>query len=192
MLNLRLNDRLMQMPPTAPSTLQHADIARRMPHQGSMCLLDRVTAWDTTQIRCEASSHREANHPLRAHGRLGASCGIEYAAQAMAVHGALIAEAQASAGKASPAPQIGYLASVRGVTLHVERLDDLSAALTIHAERMSGDDRTILYSFTVQAGLALLLSGRAVVVLDAAGLLLPGRTAIPIEFPIGSTTSGTL
>jgi len=44
----------------------------------------------------------------------------------------------------------------------------------------------------VQAGLALLLSGRAVVVLDAAGLLLPGRTAIPIESSSGPTTSGTL
>lgn len=178
--------------PSAPSTLQHDDIARRIPHQGSMCLLDRVTAWDTSQISCEASSHRASSNPLRAHGRLGASCGIEYAAQAMAVHGALIAEVQANAGEASHAPQIGYLASVRGVTLHAERLDDLSGVLTIHAERMSGDASTILYGFTVHAGLVLLLSGRAVVVLDAAALALPGRTGIPFDPWAGATAPKTL
>ena len=162
----------------APATLQHADIARRIPHQGSMCLLERVSAWDTQQIRCEASSHRDSNNPLRAHGRLGAACGIEYAAQAMAVHGALLAES--GAGAASQGPTLGYLASVRGVTLHVDRLDDLSDALSIHAERLSGDNTTILYSFTVHAGRRLLLSGRAAVILDAQGLALPQPgTTIP-------------
>ena len=161
------------MPSGAPATLQHEDIARRIPHQGSMCLLERVTAWDASQITCEASSHRAADNPLRAHGRLGASCGIEYAAQAMAVHGALIAEALSSADGAIPEPQVGYLASVRSVTLHVERLDDFSGSLTIQAERMSGDAGTILYNFSLHAGPALLLAGRAVVVLNAAGLAMP-------------------
>ncbi len=138
-----------------------------------MCLLDCVTAWDTSQIRCEASSHRAATNPLRAYGRLGASCGIEYAAQAMAVHGALIAEVLASADGTSPAPQIGYLASVRGVSLYVEKLDDIGGSLTIQAERVSGDAGTILYNFSLRAGAALLLAGRAVVVLNAAGLALP-------------------
>lgn len=162
----------------APSTLQHADIARRIPHQGSMCLLECVSAWDTQQICCEASSHRDSNNPLRAHGRLGAACGIEYAAQAMAVHGALLAES--GAGAASQGPTLGYLASVRGVTLHVDRLDDLSDALSIHAERLSGDSSTVLYSFTVHAGRRLLLSGRAAVILDAQGLALPQPgTTIP-------------
>ena len=159
----------------APATLQHDGIASRIPHQGSMCLLGSVTAWDLNRISCEAGSHRAESNPLRAHGRLGAACGIEYAAQAMAVHGALVAEAQASASDAGPAPKIGYLASTRGLTLYVERLDDLNGVLTIDAERLSGDDNTILYSFSLRAGPALLLSGRAVVVLDAAGLS-PGAT----------------
>ena len=155
---------------SAPATLQHKDIASRIPHQGSMCLLGSVTAWDSGRISCEASSHREATNPLRAYGRLGASCGVEYAAQAMAIHGALVAEAQVSAGEACLAPKIGYLASIRGLTLHVERLDDLESVITIRAERLSGDENTVLYSFSLQAGPALLLSGRAVVVLNAATL----------------------
>ncbi|ABE45217.1 hotdog family protein [Polaromonas sp. JS666] len=154
-----------------PQTLNRDDIARRIPHQGSMCLLDTVTAWDDSHIRCQASSHRAPDHPLRAHGRLGAACGVEYAAQAMAVHGTLMAEAAAGTAGGSTAPRAGYLASMRSVNLYVDRLDTVPGPLTVSAERMTGDANTVLYSFTVQAGAQTLLSGRAVVVLDAA--LLP-------------------
>lgn len=159
-----------------PQTLNRDDIARRIPHQGGMCLLDTVTSWDDNHIRCQAGSHRAAEHPLRAHGRLGAACGVEYAAQAMAVHGALVAEAAAGSSPAdasSTPPRAGYLASLRGVTLYVERLDTIAGALTVSAERITGDANTVLYSFTVRAGAQTLLSGRAVVVLDAAALAPP-------------------
>ena len=73
-----------------PRSLDRDAIMRRIPHQGTMCLLDAVLAWDDDHIRCSASSHLQPDHPLRAHGRLGAACGVEYAAQAMAVHGALV------------------------------------------------------------------------------------------------------
>lgn len=66
-------------------------IEQHIPHKGRMCLLDAVVSWDATRIRCRSASHRAPDHPLRAHGRLGIACGIEYAAQAMAVHGALVA-----------------------------------------------------------------------------------------------------
>jgi predicted hotdog family 3-hydroxylacyl-ACP dehydratase len=135
-----------------------------------MCLLDRVLAWDNKLIRCETNTHRAATHPLRAYGRLGAACGVEYAAQAMAVHGALVAEAAAGESGVSAAPRAGYLASMRSVTLHVERLDTIAGPLTVNAERITGDANTVLYSFTVQTGAQTLLSGRAVVVLDAAGI----------------------
>lgn len=145
--------------------LNHEDIARRIPHQGRMCLLACVVEWSAERIHCQADNHRDAGHPLRAQGRLGIACGIEYAAQAMAVHGALIAEA---AGAVPAAPRAGYLASVRGVTLHADRLDDVAGALTVRAERVLGDANHIIYSFRVDAGERPLLSGRATVVLDAA------------------------
>lgn len=141
--------------------LDHTWLLAHLPHQGSMCLLDAVSHWDAQRIRCTASSHRLADNPLRAHDRLGAACGIEYAAQVMAAHGALLATADS-------APRAGYLASVRGVDLQVARLDDIAADLNIEAERLSGDDNTILYGFRVSAAGRELLSGRATVVLDAA------------------------
>jgi predicted hotdog family 3-hydroxylacyl-ACP dehydratase len=161
---------------TPPRRLSHDEIARRIPHQGDMCLLDAVTAWDERQIQCLASSHLAPANPLRAHGRLGAACGVEYAAQAMAVHGALVGESMAGAADAGTAPRAGYLASIRSVTLHVDRLDTLAAPLLVSAERITGDDNTVLYSFSVTAGDTALLSGRAVVVLDAAALLAPSAT----------------
>lgn len=152
----------------SPPALDRDGIIRRIPHQGSMCLLDAVLAWDSERIRCETRSHLDPHHPLRAHGRLGAACGVEYAAQAMAVHGALVAENQSSGGGAPP--PAGYLASMRGVTLHVDRLDTVAGPLTVNAERLSGDANTVLYSFTLQAGTQPLLSGRAAVVLDATAI----------------------
>ena len=139
----------------------HAWLLAHIPHQGTMCLLDAVTDWDALHIRCTANSHRRADNPLRAHDRLGVACGIEYAAQAMAAHGAILAASNS-------APGAGYLASVRSVNLLVARLDDIAADLDIEAERLSGDDNIILYGFRVSAAGRALLSGRATVVLDAA------------------------
>jgi predicted hotdog family 3-hydroxylacyl-ACP dehydratase len=149
-------------------------IEQHIPHKGRMCLLDEVLAWDAAHIRCRSNTHRSADNPLRAHGRLGAACGIEYAAQAMAVHGALIAASAPLAStvsshvKGSIGATVGYLASVRNVALRVSRLDDLEAELIAAAERTTGDGRTVLYEFSVSSGGRELLSGRASIVFDAA------------------------
>jgi predicted hotdog family 3-hydroxylacyl-ACP dehydratase len=114
--------------------LDHAAIAARVPHQGRMCLLDRVLGWDDAHIVCEATGHTDPAHPLRDDGRLGAAIGVEYAAQAMAVHGALMAGPHG-------APTPGYLASVRALQLHADRLDLQPAPLRVTATRLSGDGR---------------------------------------------------
>lgn len=137
-------------------------IAAHIPHQGNMCLLDRIMQWDEERIRCCAGSHRAFAHPLRSKGRLGAACGIEYAAQAMAVHGALLAPSQSR-------PRQGFLASVRSVLLHVERLDDIEGELMIEAVRFSSDGNHVLYDFSLESPDRKLVEGRAAVILDASG-----------------------
>ena len=140
--------------------LDRAWIAAHIPHQGSMCLLDTVSEWSENSIACRTSSHTDPANPLRAEGRLGAANGIEYAAQAMAIHGALLASSDDQ-------PRQGYLTSVRSVTLHTARLDDLPGELLVRAERLSGDANNILYQFSVSHADRCLLEGRAAVVLDA-------------------------
>jgi predicted hotdog family 3-hydroxylacyl-ACP dehydratase len=142
--------------------IDHEWIAAHIPHQGSMCLLDRVESWNETTIICRANSHLRADNPLRHAGRLGIANGIEYAAQAMAVHGALLASAD-------QAPSAGFLTSVRNVRWQRQRLDDVEGELVARAERLSGNELNILYDFSLHCADDVLLSGRASVMLDAAG-----------------------
>lgn len=153
--------------------LNRAWIESRIPHHGRMCLLDEVIAWSDARVSCRSGTHREADNPLRADGKLGIACGIEYAAQAMAVHGALIAgSAQPAAAWAAPsspagAPAAGFLAAVRDVRFHALRLDDVQGDLICDAVRMAGDATTALYEFELRSAAAPLLSGRATVIFDA-------------------------
>jgi predicted hotdog family 3-hydroxylacyl-ACP dehydratase len=142
--------------------LSKAEIARLIPHGGPMCLLDGVVRWDASSIRCASRSHRDRDNPMRAGGQLPVVCGIEYAAQAMAVHGGL-------AGIVGAKPRSGYLVSVRDVAIGRSRLDDLAGELIVDAAKMMGDDSRIIYQFALRVGDLEILSGRATVVLDAGG-----------------------
>lgn len=149
-----------------PATLDHAGIEALIPHRGAMCLLDRMASWDATRIECVAVNHRDPDHPLRSASGLLASAAIEYAAQAMALHGALCAAAEGD--RAAP----GFLASARDVRLGCWRLDDLPRAvrdeLVVVAERQGADTARILYAFVLRHDGRELASGRVAVVLDAA------------------------
>ena len=140
--------------------LGKAEIAGMIPHAGSMCLLDEVAAWDASSIRCLARSHRDPGNPMRAAAGLPALCGIEYAAQAIAVHGRLCAAVVEK-------PRAGYLASVSDVVCSVRRLDDLDADLVIEAEQLAGDEARVLYRFSLFSGSNEILQGKAAVVLAA-------------------------
>lgn len=134
--------------------LDRAGIARLIPHGGAMCLLHEVLDATRDAIRCRAVNHRDPSHPLRLEARLPAVCGIEYAAQAMAVHGAI------QGGSA----WTGVLAALRDVRLHVARLDDLADDILVAAHRLSSGGAGLIYEFEIRAGELELLHGRATVV----------------------------
>lgn len=137
-----------------------AAIAKVIPHTGNMCLLDGILECDAQRIRCVSGTHRDTNNPIRCGDVLPALCGIEYAAQAMAVHGAWDA-------KFEKKPRAGYLAALRDVACHQMRLDNLDDDLIIDAEKMMGDEARVIYQFSIHAGTTKIMSGRATVVLDA-------------------------
>jgi predicted hotdog family 3-hydroxylacyl-ACP dehydratase len=143
---------------TAP--LPKHEIAGLIPHAGAMCLLDSVLSWDAGTIRCAASSHRDPANPLAREGRLAAVCGVEYAAQAMALHGRL-------AGAVGERPRVGFLASVREMACRVAHLNDLPGDLLVEAEQLMGSDERVIYRFALACGGAEIVSGRAAVVLQA-------------------------
>ena len=134
-------------------------LERLMPHAGRMRLIARVQSYDSERIVCEAESHIAADNPLREGGALAAVCGLEYGAQAMAIHGAL----QAGMGQA---PRIGYLVSAHELRWETERLDQLPAPLVIEAQRILGSANQVSYQFTLRTSAGDVMQGRASVVLS--------------------------
>jgi predicted hotdog family 3-hydroxylacyl-ACP dehydratase len=158
----------MSIEAKSAAPLPKSDWAMLIPHQGAMSLLDEVVAWDATRVHARSGSHRHPDHPLRSDGRLRAVHLCEYGAQAMAVHGGLVARA---AGE-SAAP--GFLVSLRAVELQVARIDDLPGALEVHAERLLGGDGSWQYAFRVLHGGDLLALGRAAVMAAKGGKINSG------------------
>lgn len=130
-----------------------------VPHVGTMCLWDDVVAWDDARIVLRAGRHRDPAHPLRSDGRLRALHLCEYGAQAMAVHGGLLARRRG--GVARP----GMLVALRGIALYVERIDDLPGLLEGEAERLADSPASQQYAFRIHHAGTLLAEGRAAVML---------------------------
>ena len=130
-----------------------------IPHRGTMCLLDAVVAWDDEQIHLVTASHRRADNPLRNDGMLRAVHLCEYGAQAMAVHGGLLAR------RAGAAARPGLLVSLRGVTFATDRVDDLAGELIVAAERLVESEASWQYSFTVSHDGVVVCAGRAAVMM---------------------------
>ena len=130
-----------------------------VPHQGAMCLWDEVVRWDDRDIMLQAANHRDPAHPLRgSDGRLRAVHLCEYGAQAMAVHGGL--RAHANGERAKP----GFLVALRGVAIHVERIDRLPGKLAGIATLLVDGEGGWQYRFRIEHDGVLLAEGRAAVI----------------------------
>jgi len=139
--------------------IDREQILSLIPHQGAMCLWDEVLEWDAGSIHLRAGNHRDPAHPLRADGRLHAVHLCEYGAQAMAVHGGLLA--RESGGIAAP----GMLVALRGVELHAARIDDLTGDIECVAEVLAQSPASQQYAFRITHAGTLLAEGRAAVML---------------------------
>lgn len=117
-------------------------IEQMVPHAGAMCLLEAVTHWDGEHIACTAAAPQAA-HPLARDGAVPAIAAIEYAAQATAVHGALLDGATGA--------RPGMLAKLTGVKLHAATFPQ-AGPISVHAQMLSRMDQGGLYSFTVGCG----------------------------------------
>ncbi len=137
--------------------LNQKNIEALIPHSGTMSLLNKILKWDEDHIICLASSHRGIQNPLRNEDILSSVCGVEYAAQAMAVHSAL--SMPNPKGEQRP----GFLVSIKNLQLSVSRLDDIESDLTINAEMLMRDKDFLIYQFRIFSESRDLLSGRAII-----------------------------
>jgi len=135
-------------------TLDRVDIERRVPHAGTMCLLDAVMQWDATHIACTAAVPG-VTHPLAHNGMVPAVAAAEYAAQATAVHGALLGD--------QIVRRAGMLAKLSNVELHTACIPADDGPLTVRAELLSRGASGCMYAFEVTASRQPIASGRLIV-----------------------------
>lgn len=134
--------------------LDRLAIEALVPHAGAMCLLDAVCDWGPAAIRCTGAAPG-ASHPLARHGRVPAIAAAEYAAQATAVHGALL--------EASGRPRAGMLATLMDIELALPALPP--QPLAIQADLLGRSPAGCLYRFEVASAGATVACGRLLVAL---------------------------
>ncbi|MGZ8393478.1 MAG: hypothetical protein ACXW34_06615 [Nitrospira sp.] len=137
------------------------DISPLIPHRGAMCLLDSIESWAEDHIVCRATSHRRPDNPLRDDSGLRALCSIEYAAQAIAAHAALLRE---PSGRSLVS---GVLASARDVTVMLSHLDDLLGPLTIRATLLLTHEEGSIYDVMMTGDGRTVMTGRLSVMMSA-------------------------
>jgi len=129
-----------------------------IPHAGRMCLLDGVVSWDEQAVECVSRTHLDPENPLRSGGQLSVVNGLEYGAQAMAVHGGLLARAKGHRAAA------GYLVAIRDARFGpVQSLDAVRETLRVRAQRLGGEEGDLLYRFEVVGGTQVIVKARATV-----------------------------
>ena len=126
-----------------------------LPHAGEMVLLDRIVSWDEAGALCVTNAHLRPGNPLRCGDRLPTICGVEFALQAAAVHGAM------RGGKKRRA----YVALLRDVDWTVERLDDSTLGqLQVAAHLVGETEGGVIYDLHIGGAAGdTLLTGRAVI-----------------------------
>ncbi len=133
------------------------NLRAHLPHAGSMCLLDELVSWDNRSIRCHAFHPADPNNPLRRNGRLAAVHMIEYAGQAAALHGGLLAQRQGV--ELTPSG----LAAIRNLELHVKTLDAVPPPLVIEVHCIFDTGASSIYAFCIKGGGQNLSTGRLIV-----------------------------
>lgn len=138
--------------------IEHNELCSLIPHSFDMCLLERVEFWDVDNIVCYSNSHTSTGNPLRREGQLSSVHLLEYAAQAMAVHGGLHDREQGLEMTE------GYLAALRDVNINLCSIDKIQTELKIEANKILSQGGNMIYAFTVSSAESELASGRATVV----------------------------
>ena len=138
--------------------IEHKELCSLIPHSFDMCLLDHVESWDADTIICHSLSHQLDTNPLRREERLSSVHLLEYAAQAMAVHGGLHDRENGIQMTE------GYLAALRDVNINLCDIDQLQSDLRIEATKILSQGGNMIYNFAVSADDIELVSGRATVV----------------------------
>lgn len=133
------------------------DIAKLIPHTGNMVLLDEISQWDNNSITATALSKTLHDNPLLEESdnyHFDSILLIEYAAQAAAVHAALLAS---GLGEQRPA----YIGAVKNVAIMQPSLDP-TLTTTIKASMLLANASGAIYDFECQQNQTTVISAKLI------------------------------
>lgn len=138
--------------------LNRACIQRLVPHTDAMCLLDAVTDWQAQSINCLAAAPG-VTHPLSRDGKVPAIIAVEYAAQAAAVHGALLDQAGGA--------KMGVIAKLSSIEIPSEWFPCAVTSIAVYAQLLSRTTQACLYEFRVMGGGCAIAQGRLLIAFES-------------------------
>jgi predicted hotdog family 3-hydroxylacyl-ACP dehydratase len=137
------------------SILNASEIEQCLPHAGKMSLLESVIETSQRHLKASAISHYQQDNPLLLNGQLSIIHGVEYAAQAMAVHGFLLSDSRAK----------GYIATLRSINMSVRYFPNRTFPLMIEVEQLIRHKQGFTYQFIIHCEQTRLISGKITVFL---------------------------
>lgn len=140
------------------TSMNRTELEAYLPHAGDMVLLDAVDAISPDAVACRASSHALASNPLRRGGVVPANAALEYAAQAIALHGRWRTRAEPSSKQAA------FIAVLRHARWRRQPLSAAPAPLIVSARLLAELGESAHYAFEVTDALgAQIAAGEAIV-----------------------------
>lgn len=128
------------------------DISSLIPHGPGMSLIDEIVQWDQKNLCARTMSHTAPDNLLRGSNGLRCVHTVEYAAQCMAVHGAL------NAADHGTRPMV--VGALKNVRLSDVRLDTLTSPLIIQVTIAVTGNAGAIYKFSVHHQDISIASGR--------------------------------
>lgn len=116
-----------------------------LPHSDDMCLIQNIIDWSESTICCSTTAHLDADNILAIDSRLPAWSGIEYIAQALALHGVLLkgAEEQLVIQKA-------FVATIQTAEIFTDDISQYPGALTIQATIIFSQENSAVFDCSLE------------------------------------------
>lgn len=140
--------------------LDQQQIAKMLPHAGDMCLLSKVLTWDAEQLTGLAVDLNFKNNPLLCDAELFSITGVEYAAQAVAVHAGL------ASGQTSGE---GYLVQIKNINIHKPKLSSEPIKVAVYKQALQ--PYSMIYDFKISESAELIIEGTLMIALKTQGEL---------------------
>ena len=128
-------------------------IAALIPHGKGMSMISEIVSWDANTIHCRSNRLAEASNPLCENGELSSIVLVEYAAQAAAIHGALL---NSALGEQRPA----YIGAVKNIELFMQQANNRES-IDIHADCLMNNGAGAIYEVAIQQQ-TMLLRGKLI------------------------------